>query len=346
MENSRKQGVWHLFYDNGKFMGEANFENGYGKYNEFYDNGKVKMSGYIAGNDYTGEWMYYYDDGTLEGECFYLNGEGDYLGYYTDGSKKMSGRLKNGKKIGIWKLYDLEGSLSGLYKSYFDADDEKTQVDTAARFAISSPTSVKKGSTKKTVKVRYLQFYKARVNEKQAVIVGLNPVAPLFFSLPVSLELYFEKRIGYELGFILQRRPFAESHTYYLSQLYNATVVEGGALYLRQKLYFGRKKPDTYYLSQEFRISNLEYRESARSYDADSMLITTVKGAKERKYEVSLLLGKRVFIELNKGRLAVDIFGGIGLGFRDVRGTKDINEIPTNKLTLPLRLGAMIGYEY
>jgi uncharacterized protein len=262
----------------------------------------------------------------------------------------MSGRLKNGKKIGIWKLYDQEGNLTGLYKSYFDADEQPMTKDTTHKAEQMPLATAKKTRRIHGFRLKYSQLFKPRVNENHAVILGINPVAPLFYTLPVSAELYFDKRVGYELGFILLRNPFTVSHTGYLARLNNSAVVQGASVFLRQKLYFGKKKPDTYYFGQELRYTIAEYSESERSISSDSIPMTRVFGATEHKAEVSLLLGKRFFFGANNsGNFCLDINTGLGVGYRFINNNSPqhtISEIPTGKLTLPLRFGVMLGYKY
>jgi len=353
MLSGKKEGVWQLFYDTGKFMGEAKFENGIGKYVEYYPTGKVKLTGFIEGTRYTGSWTYYHPDATIDGECYYVNGEGDYIGYYTDGSKRMSGRLKNGKKIGIWKLYDNEGNLSGLYRTYFEGEDSQLFADSssiteAPTLAANSPKTPAK--MKMLRPIRFSQFFKPRVNEKQAFILAINPLGPLFFQIPLSIEYYFDKRAGYEAGLIVTRKPFLGNHAQYLGQFYGSSVSSGISLYVRQKLYFGRKKPDSFYFAQELRYGQISHREANKQGSGDSTIISReISTANETRYEISLLLGKRFFANMGSSTFTLDVFAGLGTGYRSVLYTKNsvkISELPNNKVTLPVRLGITTGFVF
>lgn len=348
MEQGRKQGAWNLFYESGKFMGEATFDKGYGPYREFYDNGKVKMTGYISGNTYIGEWKYYYDDGQLEGECVYINGEGDYMGYYPDGSKKISGRLKNGQKTGVWRLYDPDGNLSGLYKSYFEPGQEEPSADTTRPVAQVVPVLKKRGKPRLILPGKQIHFFIPKINELRGFIIGANPVAPLFNQLPVSLEYYFDKRLGYEAGATLLRRPFFDNHTSYLAQIFETPVTQGASAYIRQKLYFSKRGPGTFYFAQEFRYTYLEHSESYRMGITDTTAVTVVRTAEEHKAEFSLLLGRRFFTEVGHSSITFDVWAGMGVGYRwfdrNAEAQAHFISLPKKPLTLPARLGIMIGY--
>jgi hypothetical protein len=306
------------------------------------------MSGFISGNAYTGSWMYYYEDGSLEGECYYVNGEGDYLGYYQDGSKKMFGRLKNGKKIRVWKLYDNDGNLTGLYKSYFDTDEIKSPSDSNKLKINELATVSHKAKTGTKFRFRYNQLFRPRINENQSVLINANPIAPIFNSLPVSIEYYFDRRVGYELGLIFIRKPFFDNHSLYLAQLYNSSVQQGGEVFLRQKIYFGRKKPDTYYIGQELRYSLVEYQATNKGFSLDSSNNGKILAATEHKIEFSLLIGKRLFFNIEDSKFSIDVYSGIGIGYRYLPPNPYKNliyDLPKNQLSLPWRLGIMFGYQ-
>jgi uncharacterized protein len=359
----KKQGSWNLYYDSGKFMGGGSFTDGDGKYQEFYDNGKLKIEGKISSGLYEGIWKYYYEDGPLEGECAYLLGEGEYQGYYPDGSRKITGRLKNGQKTGIWRLYDPSGSLSGLYKTYFERPDstrsqslalslplvDKQPTDTAKEVV---PLVVKDATIRKKRKqvlpTQGIQFFKPKINEVRSFILSINPLAPILFQLPVGLEYYMDRRLGYELYTTFYRNPVLSNFQKRLEEEYYTTLREGISIAVRQKLYLYSRTRGITYLGQEIRYTYYGYKSSGEVLGADSITRPSFFQGHENRVEVSIIVGRRYLTSSGRrGSFTVDIFGGIGVGYRLVNLPKiedQFKDIGRNKVAFPLRIGFMVGY--
>jgi hypothetical protein len=76
--------------------------------------------------------------------------------------------------------------------------------------------------------------------------------------------------------------------------------------------------------------------------------------APETLYEYSLLIGNRWMYNVGMRGITFDIFCGLGIGFRNYKQKwestpeKDaiFEKVNKNRVTLPVRLGASIGYAF
>ena len=348
----KKDGRWNLFYENGKFLGEGDFDNGDGHYREYYDDGKLKVEGNIKNSLHVGEWLFFYETGEKEGVCNYgANGDGDYTGYYPDGSKKISGKLKNGQKTGVWRIYTKTGDLAGLHKTYFDKetpilpkDLSPFKVDSLRAKTIRIPD---KPSI--TLPTKRPKWFAKKINELQGPIVGANPFAIIFFSLPVSVEYYWDRRLGYEAFAGISRNPFFTNQNNALQKVSSAVYSRGYYMGVRQKLYFDSRKFGAIYFAQELRYSY----DSFRSYDIHNAELGTGSllansFAIQHRFEASLLAGRRLFVDYRQhGTISIDMFAGLGVGYRapyQISTTKVHIRNSLNRITVPPRIGVSFGY--
>jgi antitoxin component YwqK of YwqJK toxin-antitoxin module len=347
-QNNLKDGDWISYDVSGKKIGETNFKNGTGTYREFFDNGKLKIEGPVVNNQNEGLWKYYYESGELEGECFYSQGKGKYVGYYKNGHRKMEGMLENGNKKGVWKLYDTEGNLAGLYKTYFEEDTLskrldslylKTLKDTTYKSKLPSFTAPKKKS----------RYFSPRVNEFKAYIIGGNPVALLRKMLPLSIEWYYQERIGYELGLIYLSKPMFESH---LGVKENTIYYRGVQLFARQKFYQKDKNFGMLYFAHEFRYGITNISNNIKDTTVMNPVVET-KNMLEQTFEYSVLIGDRLIKDSRRNSFTFDVFIGIGIGYRYIERDYDENVELYNKafsnvnqstIKFPFRFGFTLGY--
>ena len=348
----KKDGRWNLFYENGKFLGEGDFDNGDGHYKEFFDDGKLKVEGNIKNGLHVGEWLFFYETGEKEGVCTYgAAGDGDYTGYYPDGSKKISGKLKNGQKTGVWRIYTKTGDLAGLHKTYFDKetpilpkDLSPFKVDSIRAKTIRVPD---KPSI--TLPTKRPKWFTKRINELRGPILGANPFAVIFFSLPVSLEYYWDRRLGYEAFVGVNRSPFFLNHKSSLQKVSNSVYGKGFFAGIRQKLYFDSRKFGAIYIAQELRYTFDSYR-SFNLQTAEPGGASTLANsfALQHRFETSFLIGRRLFIDYRQhGTVSIDMFAGVGVGYRSayqVSATKIDIRNSSNKITVPPRIGFSVGY--
>ena len=101
------------------------------------------------------------------------------------------------------------------------------------------------------------------------------------------------------------------------------------------------------YYAQEARFSLNNYYANRDSAGSTSLISAT-----EKKYEFSLLVGDRLIKDPKKKGWTLDVFGGLGIGFREV--TKHYKSNPKlddflpslkeTRLTIPVRFGFTAGY--
>jgi antitoxin component YwqK of YwqJK toxin-antitoxin module len=348
LEKDAREGVWKFFFPSGALMGEGRFSGGNGDYTEYYDNGKLRVKGRIENNVYEGTWTFYFEDGGLEGECFYRNGLGDYKGYYDNGALKMKGQMQNGQKVGSWDLMGRDGKLIGHYKTFYD------MVQPAAEVARNKPakTDSIQNKPKNLGKPDFMgnrrrsRHFIPKINELRGFILGMNPSAIALGSFPLSVEYFFHDRLGYEMMFTLYRQPFFKVHAEEIEP--KRVFSTGNSLDIRQKLYNQDRGSGSFYIGQEIRITDLNYRlllsERIDSLTTNRRILT----GNENKIEFCLLFGDRLFREYNKHRtLTLDLYAGMGFGYRLLRIPEEIKtykNLKTNRLTIPVRIGFNFGF--
>jgi uncharacterized protein len=352
-----KDGYWKLYNRDGSLKGESNLVNGSGDYTEYWENGKIKIKGHIKNNLNSGKWTYYYEDGKVEGEAHFVEGEGEYIGFYKDGSIKMKGRIKNGKNIGVWELYEKKGSLAGYYRPYYEDDKPVYKI-------ISDEMSMNPDSIGDYVKPDYkfrnrqIKYFVPRVNEFRGFIFSANPVAPTLGSLPIAVEYYLQERLGHELQYTMIRDPFLTSNKNIpIGDIYK----RGFAFALKQKFYHPDENFGMFYFGHEVRFTSISHMTNMGLTDPTSDLNLRTITVDENKIEYSLLIGnrwmkffgERWMSEESKTGVTIDVFGGVGVGYRYFKQDTFVKNdyhvfdaLNRRRLTLPIRLGITIGYVF
>ena len=345
-EKGQKHGYWELFYKDGTSRGIGDFVNGTGAYREFYKSGSLRLKGALLNGKNHGHWDYYYENGKLEGVCEFDNGVGEYLGYYSDKKLKMKGTIRNNERIGIWELYKEDGTIAGYYKPYYENGNPTLWLakDSKQQKALNRDRGRKAGTYK--FKMKKFNHFDSKINEFRALIIGYNPIAPVFGSFPLVLEYYFQERLGYELLFILIRDPFFRKHK---SLSFGENYEQGWELALRQKFYKSVKITGSPYFGHEIRYSNINHLVKIPDQDIPDNNI--VLEQLENKYEYSLFVGNRYFKSPNEGGMTIDLYIGLGIGYRsftrDFNSTEDnvgyFSDLPTSNMSLAFRLGVNLG---
>lgn len=343
MHEGQKDGYWRLFNRLGEFKGEGNFVKGEGEYKEFYENGKIKTVGAIKDDMNEGEWRYYYENGRLEGKADFINGRGYYTGYYPNGTINMEGEIANGQRIGIWKMYKENGDLSGFYKVYYENEKPVYKI-------INKNNSPERESAEKPefrFKVKRFRNFEPQVNEFKALIVATNPLALFKGSLPVSLEYYIQERLGYDLQLTYIRTPFFSNY-----EALNAgdEFAHGFSFALKQKFYQPEDKLGMFYYGHEVRVSPLQhYHQTGLPALGDNGMV----GLQELKLEYSVIFGNRLTRDAGRSGFTVDVFLGMGAGYRLVSRNYKQEDMPnqslftnfnTSGITVPIRFGFNMGY--
>ena len=291
-------------------------------------------------------WKYYYEDGILEGESNFQNGSGPYKGYYKDGSLKMEGTIENGIKTGIWKLYNNDGSLAGYYKTFYE-DDKPVFRIVENSDSIGSPLDYEKPEY--LFKKQKIRYFRPQINEFKGIIIGTNPVAMIAGSIPFTVEYYMQERLGYELQYSIIRDPFFTSDA---NIDLNKDYQRGYSIALKQKFYSKDRKLGMTYFGHEFRFTTVDH--FANINDSLNIVNSSVLGAGEKRFEYSIIGGYRFLKDAGDIGITIDIFTGIGFGYRDF--SKDYPELESfenifsdvkkSKWSVPVRLGVIIGYSF
>lgn len=350
-KDGKKDGYWKLFYKNGAFKGEGNFNIGDGLYKEYFENGKLKIEGSIRNGKNNGLWKYYYENGTLEGTCFFTDGQGKYTGYYESGNINMQGPIVDGIKVGIWKLYKEDGTISGYYKTYYENDQVMFRESAAkGKDTLARDTIVSLNKPKLKLPKKKSRYFTKKVNEFQSIILSSNPGGVLIGRLPVSLEYYFQERLGYEINYTMIRSPFFKSvKTAGLDNILD----RGFSASIKQKFYQRDQDIGMFYFAHEVRFSRIG--SSVRFLDSTDNGQRRSIQQTQHLFEYSILVGDRIMGDATKRGWTVDIFAGVGVGFRlsqqswDVKNKYYSSMMPNAKtsfLSLPFRFGVNIGYAF
>ncbi len=338
-----KNGNWQMFYNDGTLKGEANYLRGDGAYKEYYKNGSLKVKGAVKNGLNDGHWEYFYENGNLEGSCDFVMGEGLFKGFYNNGGIKMKGTIKNDIKVGIWELYEPSGEITGYYKPYYEDGESAFFIaeDNQEQKQLSEIRRARAGSSKTFRKKS--RYFKKRIHEYKAFIIGYNPVAPLANVLPFSFEYYLEERLGYEVMVQYLRDPFFRSFSsisddIVFSQGYSATV--------RQRFYH-KEAP----IGQPFFAHELKYTSSYHNINQSG---ERIEGAHEQKIEYGVVVGTRFFKNVNANGFTADAYVGFGLGYRDYQqnyvpqdpGNDPFKVLNSNNFAYSIRIGVNFGYAF
>lgn len=348
----KKEGYWKIYDNQGQFKGEGIFQNGSGDYKEYYDNGNIKIEGEMDNGVNIGHWKYYYQDGKLEGECKFVAGEGEYTGYYPSGKIKMQGTIKNGKNIGEWKLFKEDGTLEGYYRPIYEEDKPVFKISEKKLQEEEGPYDYMKPDYR--YKKRHNRYFSPVINEYRGYIVATNPAAMILGSIPLSIEYYYQERLGYEVQLNIIRDPFFKNDE---SIQQNTLYARGFDVAIRQKFYHPERGVGMFYFANELR-----YTHKNHFFNSIDSTYYPQKNAKiravENKFEYSFIIGNRwmrLFGERWQGvdqrGFTVDIFVGAGIGYRKFEKKYEnidsydeiFNDLRQNNFSISPRFGVNIG---
>lgn len=296
-----KSGYWKTVSPDGNTRSEITYEKGVGLYREYYATGKLKAKGQIINDKREGDWEFYFEDGTREGECKFTNGKGTYIGYYKNGNVQTKGTLDGDTKTGTWEIYENDGKLSGYYRPFYD---DKKLADEITDLA--SGSAGRSGSSQR----RRMTYFDARFNEFRGVILATNPIMTFSGKLPISVEFYFQERLGHEFEFTGLRDPFFTAD---INVPAGERYKRGYSLAIKQKFY-NTVKSDLWYFGHELRFTNHAHYVN-ELISANSSDIYTF-GASEQRIEYGPLLGYRLMSKNNGEGFTIDAFISANFGFR------------------------------
>lgn len=322
-KNGEKDGFWKLYYPTGEFKAETQFSMGQGPYKEYYESGKLKVSGYIKKGLNEGAWVYYYEDGSLEGKCQFVNGEGDFVGYYPNGVQKMEGRIQDGVKTGVWKLYKPQGELAGFYRTFYENKEtvfvplEESKDTLKKEVKDDTLLTNKKQNTETKVnpprRRRYskIRYFRPKLNEYKAMIVGANPVAmPIYYHLPLYVEYMIEDRLGFQFVYAYYKFPFFR----------NAKEDEfsnlGHSFELMQKFYQPTTNLGSLYFGHSVRWKTLTWRNKMQDSTSSGTKTYNCKLV-QPIFEYAIVGGNRIFMSgrSDKSGWTLDFYVGLRIGF-------------------------------
>ncbi len=336
-EEGMKNGNWNLFFYDGKKKGTTVYNNGTGEYTEYYRDQKIKVTGFVVDGQNHGMWKYYYPSGVLEGECEFAYGKGVYYGYYPDGTLQTKGIIKEDKKIGTWELYENDGTLSGYYKPYYDQNGDLIEV-----VETETSKSRKPKSRIYRSKARGFRYFDSRINEFHGIIVSANPFLSFVGRFPLGVEFYVQERIGHEFEFEGIRKPFFASG---LEIPLDEVFSRGYSISLRQKFY-NEAGNGLWYFGHELQFSSLNHNANILLPGGPEIQVKV--SASEYSVRYHILTGYRLMESTVKKGFTVDIFGGIGVGFRhfdvDEEYSASFDELPQGQFPFSYRLGFNLGY--
>lgn len=306
----QRDGQWNLYYESGEIKAKSSYNAGDGIFTEYYPSGKQKAKGEILNGKRHGKWVFFNEDGVLDGEAVFNQGEGTYTGYYPNERVKMKGPMEGEKRTGEWQLFNPDGSLAGVYRPIYE---EARPV-----FRISQPTRKSAVSRNPVDKPEYVfkdksvRYFKKRVNEFQAIIIGTNPAWVLLDEFPLAVEYYFQERLGYELQLVYHRETFFDN----VEELnLGETYSRGFTARFRQKFYAQETTIGSVYFGHQVSITSQVHRAKVLDQSVLPFARTTIS-TDELTGAYGLFLGMRwMRVNRNPG-FSIDAYVGVDLSFR------------------------------
>lgn len=346
-KDNKKDGYWKLYFEDGGLKGEGFFEAGEGVYTEYYNSGKLKMKGRMEDGVRQGEWLYYYEGGALEGKAFFVDDQGAFVGYYESGEVKMTGNIEGNKRVGTWTLYKEDGAIAGYYRTVYGSETFDFE-GLAFQDTVAAADTLSYQKPDYKFRANESKYFTSRLNEFKGIIIGANPIAVAVGSFPFSVEHYIQERLGHELQLTLLRDPFftkeANMPRYALYQ-------RGFSAAFRQKFYQKDQELGMVYFAHELRYTQVDCRIRVPD-DAALLSGISVLEEKSRAYEYSVLVGDRITKDAGATGITLDVFIGVGIGYRNYSAIdypneaikKAFDEAPKSKISVPIRAGLTLGY--
>jgi uncharacterized protein len=328
-----KSGYWKAMNRDGTLNNEVSYQKGSGDYREYYPSGKLRCKGKLVNAKKEGTWEYYFEDGKREGECEFVNNKGTYFGYYPNGNLQTKGTLDGDTKIGTWEIYENDGKLSGYYRPFYDDKKIANEILGLAE---------RESAERKTYsKRKNMSYFDARFNEFRGVILATNPIMTLKGTLPVSVEFYFQERLGTEFEFIGIRDPFFQTDANIPA---GEQFKRGYAIAVKQKFY-NNIKTDIWYFGHELRFTNNAHFVNEIITAGNASVYTF--SATEQRIEYGPLLGYRVMRRNNAEGFTVDAFVSFNFGFRafdvDANSQEYFESLKQSRLSTHFNFGFNLG---
>jgi hypothetical protein len=190
-----------------------------------------------------------------------------------------------------------------------------------------------------------IYHYKSMPRERSGVIASANPFSSVSGLFSGYLELYWQERLGLEVGFHFYNSPFFRGKDKILQE---DVGFLGFGVDVRQKLYHRKNSMGMIYYGQTFRYKSINYYGRFELGDGDPF-----KEIFQTSYEVTGEMGTRLVQDVYSPGFTFDLWAGIGVGYRnssyDFSNTEHINlftNVKTANFYVPLRFGFSIGYMF
>lgn len=155
-ENSRKQGLWTMFFPNGKTKSEIEFLNSRpnGAYKTYFENGQLEEEGKWKNNRNTNEFKRYHENGQIA-QQFAFNESGKRDGrqtyYYENGQVMIEADVEAGKEKFVKEYYEngdikaekvfIDGKLDAANTKVYESkepvkDREKIELEKAPEVVV------------------------------------------------------------------------------------------------------------------------------------------------------------------------------------------------------------------
>ncbi|MBY0426805.1 MAG: hypothetical protein K2Q22_14310, partial [Cytophagales bacterium] len=257
----------------------------------------------------------------------------------------MEGIIKDGEKIGVWNLYKEDGSLAGHLQTIYEKPVQPEPI---------KPVVVKKDTVEEKTefvnpyrrKSRFrISYFEGKKNEYRSFALGVNPLALILGSFPMYLEYYLQERMGLEINPILYRDPLFTNEA---NLPYNQSFKKGYAISFKNKFYNRNKD-----------LMGLIYFGYELRYTSNTYLANVLENAMPRQissneevYDFAIIFGDRLLQDYARKGWTLDLFMGIGVGYRSYRKNYEENSdydrvfegIRKQPLNIPIRIGFSAGY--
>ena len=306
----QRDGQWNLYYESGEIKAKSAYTQGDGIFTEYYPSGKQKSKGEILEGKRHGKWIFFNENGVLDGEAVFDRGIGEYTGYYPNQQVKMKGPMEGEKRTGEWQLYNPDGSFAGIYKPIYEEDRPVFRIAQPGRASAFDRNPVDKPEY--LFKDKSIRYFKKKINEFHAVIIGTNPAWMLLDEFPIAVEYYFQERLGHELQIVYHRAGFFES----VENLnFNETYSRGVSFRLRQKFYSLEQNFGLFYFGHQASLTLRNHRSNVQDTTALPFDRLNIR-SDEIIGTYGLFVGTRWMRVTRNPGFSIDAYVGVDIGFR------------------------------
>src|SRR5690606_32630928 len=132
-----------------------------------------------------------------------------------------------------------------------------------------------KSSNIKRRRLSKIRYFRPRVNEYKALILGTNPIAMFVYrQLPLAAEYMIEERLGFQFIYVFYKSPFFSNST---SLPERAVFNTGHGFEFMQKFYHPNKGLGSLYFGHSIRYKIMNFGATANDTTAGSSKVFNYK---------------------------------------------------------------------